>query len=223
MTNITQDLWMKSWDPHVKSNLKYSNESLGVLYARAMTKFPDKPACWMLKREIAYKELLEMVQKFTTFLQQNGIKKGDIVSICLPNCPQYLVAHFGTLLAGAVASELNPLLAEGEIAFQLNDSKSRAIITMDIIYEKRLKKILNDLPNLKIIIATNISEYMGLGKIAQFFGRLMGKIPVGKVDQWPGKKVVEFLDIIENTSVDVKEVPIDVKNVAPNFNYRVYL
>lgn len=210
MTAITPDLWMKSWDPHVKDKLDYPTDSLGVLYRQAMIKFPNKPACWMINREITYRELLENIEKFTTFLQQNGVKKGDVVTICLPNCPQYLIAHFGTLLAGAVSSGLNPLLSESEIAYQLNDSKAKIIITMDVIYEKRLKNILADLDHLKIIIATNISEYMGLSKIAVFLGKLIGKIPKGKMDEWPGKKVVKFLDIMDRTSIDVKEVTIDM-------------
>ncbi|MFW9995262.1 MAG: AMP-binding protein [Candidatus Odinarchaeota archaeon] len=211
MTEITPEFWMKSWDPHVRNNLDYPTESLGILYTRAMAKFPDKPACWMINREITYKELLDSVKKFATFLQQNGVEKGDVVSICIPNCPQYLIAHFGTLLAGGVVSGLNPLLSEQEIAYQLNDSKSKAIVTMDIIYEKRLRKILNEIPDLEIIIPTNISEYMGLNKIAVFMAKLIGKIPKGKVEDWPGKKVAKFIDIMENTSVNVKEVSIDVE------------
>ncbi|MFX0123977.1 MAG: AMP-binding protein [Candidatus Hodarchaeota archaeon] len=211
MSKITPELWMKSWDSHVKRNLEYPTESLGVLYARAMAKFPDKPACWMINREITYRELLEQVKIFASFLQQNGVKKGDVVTICLPNCPQYLIAHFGTLLIGAIASGLNPLLSEKECAYQLNDSRSKVIVTMDVIYDKRLKNILDDILDLRIIIATNISEYMGLSKIAVFLGKLVGKIPKGKVDEWPGRKVVKFSDIMVNTPIDVKEVEIDVE------------
>jgi long-chain acyl-CoA synthetase len=185
MVKITPDLWMKSWDPHVKSTLDYPTESLGILYARAMTKFPDKPACWMINREITYKELLEQVRKFATFLQQNGVNKGDVVTICLPNCPQYLIAHFG---------------------------RSKVIVTMDVIYDKRLTKMLDVLPSLEIIIATNISEYMGLGKFAVFMGKLIRRIPKGSVDDWPGKKVAKFSEIMKNTIIDVKEVTIDVEN-----------
>ncbi|UCG03775.1 MAG: AMP-binding protein [Candidatus Heimdallarchaeota archaeon] len=212
MPKITPDLWMKSWDPHVKKSLEYPTESLGVLYTRAMAKFPEKPACWMINREITYRELLDHVTKFASFLQQNGVEKGDVVTICLPNCPQYLIAHFGTLLIGAVSSGLNPLLSESECVYQLNNSRSKVIVTMDVLYDKRLKKILDIIPALEIIIATNISEYMGLGKIAVFMGKLVGKIPKGKVDEWPGRKVIKFSDIMENTSTDVKIVEIDVKN-----------
>jgi long-chain acyl-CoA synthetase len=212
MVKIAPDLWMKSWDSHVKNNLEYPTESLGVLYTQAMTKFPDKPAIWMMNREITYRELLEQVHKFGFFLQQNGVEKGDVVTICLPNCPQYLIAHFGTLLVGAVSSGLNPLLSENEITYQLNNSKSKVIVTMDVIYDKRLKKMLDVIPALEIIIATNISEYMGLNKIVVFLGKLTGKIPKGKVDDWPGKKVFKFSDIMLTTASDFHEVEIDVNN-----------
>jgi long-chain acyl-CoA synthetase len=210
MTKIDPQIWMKSWDNHVKNNLEYPTESLGTLYARVMEKFPDRPAFWMLKREISFREMSENVEKFATFLQQNGIKKGDIVAINLPNCPQYLFAHFGALLAGAAVSGVNPLMSEREVSYQLNDSKAKVIVTLDAIYDKRLRKILDETPNLEIIVATNLSEYMGLSSFMVFLAKLLKKIPKGKISDWPGKKVVKFLDIMENTVTDVKKVNIDV-------------
>ncbi|MFW9995817.1 MAG: AMP-binding protein [Candidatus Odinarchaeota archaeon] len=209
MKEIAQDIWMKSWDKHVTNDLDYPRESLGVLYIRAMEKFPDRPALWMMKRKITYSELLDGVKKFTTFLQQNGFQKGDVTAIILPNCPQYLIAHFGTLLAGGVASGCSPLLSESEIAYQLNDSGAKVVITLDAVYDKRLKKILDSTPKLEIVIATNISEFMGLSKITVSLGKMVGKIPKGKVTDWPGKKVIEFRDIIDTTPINVKEVKID--------------
>jgi long-chain acyl-CoA synthetase len=211
MTKITPELWKKSWDPHVKENLEYSNESLGILYTRAMAEFPDRPACWMMDREISFGELLSDVKKFATYLQKNGIRKGDVVAINLNNCPQYLIAHFATLLVGAVATGVNPLLSEREMAYQLTDSKAKALVTLDVIFEKRLLKFLDDLPNLKVIVATDLSKYMGFSKIKVFLAKkIVKKIPTGKVSDWPGKKVVRFSEIMENTTPDVKQVDINV-------------
>lgn len=210
MTKITKELWMKNWDSHVTENLEYSKDSLGNLYAQAMAKFPDRTACWMMEQEISFGELLGDVQKFATFLQNNGLKKGDVVAINLPNCPQYLIAHFGTILAGGVASGLNPLLSEQEISYQLKDSRAKAILTLDAIYDKRLRNILNDVPNLEIIVATNVSDYMGLSKIKVTLGKLLGKIPKGKVSDWSDKTVVKFMDIMDSTIANVKEVAVDV-------------
>ncbi len=211
MVKITSSLWMKSWDKHVKKDLDYPKENLGTLYIKAMERFPEKVACWMREREITYKELTDYVKRFATFLKDNSVKKGDVVSICLANSPQFLIAHFGTILAGAVASGLNPLLSEKEIAYQLNDSKSKVIVTLDVIFEKRLTKILDRTPNLEIIVTTNISEYMGLSKLKVMLGKLLGKIPKGKVFPVEGKKVVPFANVMEDTSIDVKPVDIDIE------------
>ncbi len=208
MTKITPELWMKSWDSHVKTE-SYPKESLGVLFAREMARFPENTACWMMEREITYGELLRYVESFATFLQQNGVEKGDVVAISLANCPQYMIAHFGTLLAGCVASGLNPLLSPKEVAYQLSDSKAKVIVTLDAIYDKVLTKKLEELPELDIVIATNISEYMGLSKLKVFLGKKLGKIPHGKIYDYPGKKVEKFSNVMA-VNPDVKSVTIDV-------------
>ncbi len=210
MTQITPELWMKSWDKHVKVE-PYPKESLGVIFAREMAKFPDNIACWMMNREITYRELLNNVERFATFLQENGIGKGDVVAISLANSPQYMIAHFGTLLAGCVASGLNPLLSAKEVAYQLNDSKAKVIVTLDAIYEKVLSNKLSEIPALEIVVATNISEYMGLSKLKVFLGKKLGKIPHGKIFDFPGKKVTKFSDVMSGNP-NVKPVTIDVNN-----------
>jgi long-chain acyl-CoA synthetase len=189
--------------------LEYPTQSLGKIFDQAMTKFPECTACWFMKREVNYKELQEYVHRFATFLQQNGLEKGDVVAINLPNCTQYLIAHFGTLLAGGVASGCSPLLSEEEIIYQLNDSEAKFIVTLDAIYEKILIKILDKVPKLKTIIPTDISAYMGLSKFIIFLGKLLKKIPKGKVSPFPGKNVVLFKDVMK-TPIEIKEVSINV-------------
>ena len=213
MTAITPEIWQKSWDDHVKAKLDFPTENIGQLYLERMEKFPNKVACWFMEREITWAELVEYVKKFCTFLQNNGVKKGDVVGINLPNCPQYLIALFGSLLAGATTSGVNPLLSENEIAYQLNDSKAKVLVTLDAIYEHRVTKILDELPNLEIVIGTNVSEFMGLSPLKVFLGkRLVKKIPYGKVFEWPGKKVITIKDILETTDINVKPVTVDPQN-----------
>ncbi len=213
MSIYDEKIWIKSYDEHVKKSIEYKTESIGKIFDDAMGKYPDNVACWMMKREIKYEELREMVRKFATFLQQNGLKKGDRVAINLPNCPQYMVAHFGTLLAGGASSGCSPLLSADEIAYQINDSESKFLVTLDAVYQKVLKKegVLDKVPKLETIIATNVSEYMGLSKLLVIIGKLIGKIPKGKVKPHQGKNVVQFKDVML-TQPDVKEVTINTKN-----------
>ncbi len=211
MSPYDAKIWTKSYDKHVKPNLEYPKESLGDLFDKAMAKYPERIACYFMKREMPFSELREFTHRFATFLQKNGLKKGDRVAINLANCPQYLAAHFGTILAGGVASGCSPLLSPTEIAYQINDSGAKFFVTLDAVYEKVLMKVIEKLPNLKCVITTNISDYMGLSKPIVFLGKLLGKIPKGKVEPYSGKLIIDFKDVME-TSIDLQAVIIDVKN-----------
>jgi len=204
-----QKIWIKSYDSHVKPKLDYPKESLGKLFDDAMTKYPDIPACYFMEKRISFKEIREMIHRFATFLQKNGLKKGDRVAINLPNCPQYMVAHFGTLLAGGVASGCSPLMSPNELEYQINDSGSKFFVTLDAIYAGALIKILDKVPNLGCIITTNVADYMGFPKFKVVLGKLLKKIPKGKVIPYSGKKVLDFKDVME-TLIDLKDVSIDV-------------
>lgn len=206
-----EKFWTKSYDSHVPTTLEYPTEDIGTLLVNAMQKYPDRIGLSFMDKDILYKELLESAQIFATFLQKNGLEKGDVVAISLPNTPQYIFALYGTLLAGGVCTGVSALLSPVEMAYQLNDSKAKFVVTMDIIYEKIYPKILDKLPNIEVIIPSNISEYMGFSGFKVFMGKLIGKIPKGKMNPWPGKTVVPFLKVME-TPIDFKSVKIDSKN-----------
>lgn len=204
-------IWTKSYDKHVKPNLEYPKESLGDLFDKAMAKYPERVACYFMETAMPFGELRDYVHRFATFLQKNGLEKGDRVAINLANCPQYLVAHLGTLLAGGVASGCSPLMSPTEIAYQINDSEAKFFVTLDAFYEKVLTQVLDKVPKLECVITTNISDYMGLSKIKVTLGKLIGKIPKGKVVPFAGKLVLDFNEVIE-TEIDLKQVNIDIKN-----------
>ncbi|MHA1657555.1 MAG: AMP-binding protein, partial [Promethearchaeota archaeon] len=204
-----EKFWTKSYDKHVPTTLTYPTEDLGTLLTKAMNAFPDRVGFYFMDKIMLYKEVLECSQKFATCLQKNGLEKGDVVTISLPNTPQYLIALYGTYIAGGTSSGLSPLLSPAEIHYQLEDSDAKFIVTMDIIYEKVLSKFLDKLPKLQVIIPTNISEFMGFAKIKVIMGKLIGKIPKGKMDPWPGKTVIPFLEALD-TPIDLKKVKIDI-------------
>ncbi len=209
-----EKFWVKSYDPDVKAKLDYPTEDLGSLIMKAISQYPDKVACYYFNSAMKFSELIELAKKFATVLQKNGLQKGDIVIVNLVNCPQFLIAGLGILLAGGAISGCSPLLSEDELAYQINHSEAKAIITLDAVYAKVLmKKLMDKLPKLQILIPTSIAEYMGFSKIKVILGKLLKKIPSGKVKPWPGKTVLKWKDIVE-TPVDVKEVPIDPEDLC---------
>ncbi len=211
MSPYDAKIWTKSYDKNVNPTLLYPKENLGDLFDKAMAKYPERVACYFMEMAMSFRELREYVHRFATFLQKNGLKKGDRVAINLANCPQYLVAHLGTLLAGGVASGCSPLMSPTEIAYQINDSEAKFFVTLDAFYEKVLTQVLDKVPKLQCVITTNISDYMGLSKIKVTLGKLLKRIPKGKVLPFSGKLILDFNEVIK-TEKDLKPVDIDIQN-----------
>ncbi len=213
-----EKFWLKSYDKHVTPTLTYPTEDLGTILTNAMEKFAEIIGLHFMDRSFLFKEVLEYSRKFATFLQKNGLEKGDVVAICLANSPQYLFAAYGTYIAGGTVTGCSPLLSPDELEYQMKDSGAKFLVTLDILYEKVFSKILDNLPNVQVIVPTNISEYMGFGGFKVFMGKLIKKIPKGKMDPWPGKTVVPFLAAID-IEIDLKKVSIDPKKDLAMIQY----
>ena len=93
-----------------------------------------------------------------------GIHKGDRVTICMPNSPQAVDCFYALNRIGAIPNMIHPLSASHEIAFYLNVSHSKAIVTLDQFYYK-VEQILPDLnATCRIIIAKIGDELPGIKK-----------------------------------------------------------
>jgi len=207
---IEEKFWLKSYDKHVPANLTYPTEDLGTMLINAMTEYSDKIGMYFMDSAFTFKEILDYSQRLATFLQKNGLNKGDVVAICLPNSPQYLFSVYATYMAGGAVTGLSPLLSAEEMVYQMTDSGAKFLVTIDILHEKRFSTIYDRLNNLKVVIPTNISEFMGFGGFKVFMGKLIKKIPKGKIIPWPGKNVTPFLEAL-GTEIDLKKVEIDSK------------
>ncbi|MCZ7382164.1 MAG: AMP-binding protein, partial [Candidatus Methanoperedens sp.] len=85
-------------------------------------KYSDHAAMIYFGKRITYRELDEMVDRFASALQDLGVKKGDRVGIQLPNLPQFVIAFYGALRAGAICVSCSPLYKARELEHQLNDA-----------------------------------------------------------------------------------------------------
>ena len=118
-----QDLNIE-WDVNVTAY-----PSIVALFEDAMQSFPDLPACSSVGHTLSYSELDRLSANFASWLQHDsGLGLGDRVAIQMPNLIQYLVACLGTLRAGMVVVNTNPLYTERELEHQLNDSGARILV-----------------------------------------------------------------------------------------------
>jgi long-chain acyl-CoA synthetase len=122
--------WLRYYDPNVPPTLDYPNETLAEMFERVASTYADTVATIFHNAKLPYGVLHEEVERLAAGLQSRGIEAGERVAIMLPNIPQFPIAFFATLRAGAVAVPTNPLYTERELAHQLSDSGSVAIFTL---------------------------------------------------------------------------------------------
>jgi acyl-CoA synthetase (AMP-forming)/AMP-acid ligase II len=202
--------WLRSYDEGLGPDLEIPDISLVDRFDEILNKFPDKPAIHFLGKTFSYQTLMGHANRIARALLKNGCGHGDVVAINLPNIPQCLMAQAGGLKAGCATSGLSPLLTPREIAYQLNDCKAKALVTVDPIFEHRLLSISDQLPHLKVVISTGVLDF--LPKIKQILARVLKKVPFGKVTPLPDKEVIRFMDILSaypDQPPDVKVVPED--------------
>ncbi len=84
---------------------------------------------------ISYRDLMVLSERFASGLVHRfGVKKGDSVAICARNYPEFIIAFYGIIMAGARYVACNPILIEAEVAYQLEDSACRvAVVSEDKI------------------------------------------------------------------------------------------
>ncbi|MFL2491869.1 MAG: AMP-binding protein [Luminiphilus sp.] len=110
--------------------------SIVALFEEAMTDYAEMPACSSVGHALSYAELDTLSANFASWLQnESGLSKGDRVAIQMPNLIQYLVACLGTLRAGMVVVNTNPLYTERELEHQLNDSGARILVVQANVAE----------------------------------------------------------------------------------------
>ena len=114
----------------------YTNESKRSLYSMlefgAAHASEKAEALQYFNTSISYKELLELVKNCAAGLVKLGVKKGDKVTICLPNIPQCVIAVYAVNRIGAVCNLVHPLSTKEEIEYAVNLTKSRFILTFEM-------------------------------------------------------------------------------------------
>jgi len=157
-----EKLWYKSYATGVPKSIDYEKRTISEALARSAEKFPDNTALNYMGRRISYKFLNDMVNQFARALKDMGIKAGDKVGVSLPNIPQVIISNLAIFRLGAVSVQNNPLYTERELAYQLDDSDSKIVITLTLLVP-RMQKI-KPQTKLEKIVACHIHSFLPFPK-----------------------------------------------------------
>ena len=151
--------WLAHYDPDVpRSITPYPDRTLLDYLRELALDQPDQPALLFKGASLSYDELEKQSGSFAAALDALGVKPGDRVALLLPNCPQFMVAQYGTWKCGGVVVALNPIYTEREIEAALISFDASVVIVLTPFYQ-RVKNLQERTP-VKRVIATSIKEYL---------------------------------------------------------------
>lgn len=150
--------WLQHYDSGVPVQIPQSKQLLHELLRDAARAFPHHSAIIFFGRQIRYRELDQLSNRFAHALRGLGIKAGDRVAIVLPNIPQCVIAFYGALKAGAVVVLGNPLLHEQELRRQLCDAGALVLLTLESC-RAMAARVCPD-TSIRQVIFTHIREYL---------------------------------------------------------------
>ncbi|MFX0026127.1 MAG: AMP-binding protein [Candidatus Hermodarchaeota archaeon] len=210
--------WKKNWDPGLDDiDPKEFETTYPEMIRHVLDTFPDNMGFAYQGLEISFNELDKYSNQFANMLIENGFKIGDVVAINLPNIPEYVYSVVGTLKAGCIVSGVSPLLSDVQMHYQLDDlgkgGKNIALVTLDAIFEHRLKKIADKLPQLKVVVATSVLG--SFDKESREKIKAVREIPSGEVTPLEGKIVFDFQDdVLTKFSTDLPKVEISPDDIG---------
>lgn len=149
--------WKKYYDDN-EFNIKIPNISIYEQIKRTCLRYPNNIAIEYLGNKIKYKKFLKKIDRCAISFKYNGVKKGDIISICLPNVPEALICLYALNKIGAIGNMIHPLSAEEEIKESLISTKSKYLVMIDMFYSK-VKNIISS-TNVKKVIFVSASNSM---------------------------------------------------------------
>lgn len=182
--------WFKYYG-NVPHTIDYPDISMYEMIRRTKEKHADLTAYDFMGRAVTYGKFLTEIDVCAKALYVLGVRKGDAVTICLPNVPQAVVMFYAINKIGAIASMVHPLSAENEILFYLNESKSKLAITLSQFYNKF--ESLKGKTHLEKVVVAKIGEV--LPPVKSFAYKFIGHEPKVVNDPW----VISWGDFLNNS------------------------
>ena len=148
--------WLKYYG-NTPASLEYPHKTMYEMVEAAAKRHPNHVAYVFMGKKTSYTEFMKRIQAAAQGLYKMGIRKGDKVTICMANTPQALDCFYALNRIGAIPNMIHPLSASQEIAFYLNFSKSKAVLTLDQFYYK-VAEILPQLENPTEILIARVAD-----------------------------------------------------------------
>jgi long-chain acyl-CoA synthetase len=194
--------WLKNYDKNVPPTLKYEEKTFAEKFQEVAGKYPDKTALIYMGKQLTYRDLDELSNQLAQYFIKIGLKPNDVVGLHMPNIPAHYISIIAVQKAGCVSTGLSPLLTPNEMEHQLNDSKAKVIMTIDLLFEKIAE--VADKTKFSTVVVSEIADF--LPGVKRVLGKLLKKIPTAEIKPLTGKTVAKFVDVIQGMPKDLVAV-----------------
>jgi long-chain acyl-CoA synthetase len=195
-----------AWPDQWPKNLNYPEQPVFSFLDQTAARVPNRVAIIFGGMELTFAELKDLSDRFANALVSMGVKKGDKVAIHLPNCPQFAIAYYGAIKAGAVYTPLSPLLAPKEVTHQLNDAGAKFLISLDLVY-----------PGICAILPDTGVETVITTSIADCYNPIIQSLkPLAKI---PVPDTIDMASLLKEHPPEVPDIGIDIFNDLVHLAY----
>jgi len=154
-------IWLQSYPPGVPAEIDWRQyRSVGELFEQCAVQYADRKSYHHMGRDMSFAELERRTRAFGAWLQARGLAKGARVALMMPNVLQYPIGIFGTLRAGCVVVNTNPLYTPRELEHQLVDSGAEVIVILENFAHK-LQQVIGR-TQVKHVIVASMGDMLGM-------------------------------------------------------------
>lgn len=169
--------WLAQYPADVPADIVYPEVSIWQLLEETCKAYGKRAAFVFQNEAMTYDRVKRESERLSAALAAAGIGRGDVVMVVLPNVPHFPIAYYATMRLGAALAAAPPNAVNREIEFLVKDSGAKAVITLDLLYDKVAEAWQRC--GVGTVVVGTVVDYMPLWK--RVAGRLTRKIPAPKV------------------------------------------
>ena len=124
--------WLRKYPQDVDWFQRFKPIPMSQLLDSAVAAHGNRTCTNFLGKKLTYAEIGRLVDRTAAGLQKLGVKRGVKVGLFMPNCPTFIIYYFATLKAGGTIVNYNPLYTQDELTFQVRDSETELMVTLDL-------------------------------------------------------------------------------------------
>ena len=180
--------WVKYYGS-TPASIDYPRTTMYQQVADAAKRYPDNIAYDFMGKKTTFRTFLSRIDAAAKGLYAMGLRRGDRITICMANTPQALDCFYACNRIGVIPNMIHPLSAAKEIAFYLNFSKSKAILTLDQFYNK-VASITSELENPTEILIAKVGDELPFPLSVLYPHTKGGRHPLPKTGYTLWKQVI---------------------------------